>query len=93
MAEIFEAGMIICFGISWPMNIIKSYKSKTAKGKSLLFLFFVFFGYISGIISKIIWGNITYVLAFYVINLLMVGFDIILYFINHKRDILNQIQY
>ena len=86
MAEIFEAGMVILFGISWPMNIIKSLKSKTAKGKSFLFLVFIWIGYIFGITSKAVSGNITYVFAFYILNFLMVSFDGVLYFINRTRD-------
>ena len=86
MAEILEAAMVILFGVSWPTSIIKSYRARTAKGKSLLFLCFIFFGYVCGITAKIISGNITYVFAFYVLNLLMVGADIALYFRNRRID-------
>lgn len=89
--------MIISFGASWPLNVIKSYKAKTAKGKSLPFLLLIFFGYIAGIMSKFAnqsyMANISqkwYVLFFYVLNLLMVGIDIILYFRNRALD--NKIQ-
>ena len=41
MNEIFEAAMVLCFGASWPLNLWKSVKSKTARGKSLLFEFFL----------------------------------------------------
>ena len=53
MAEILEITMIVSFGISWPMNVIKSYKARTTKGKSLAFLFLIFFGYIAGITPKL----------------------------------------
>ena len=43
-SEIFEAGMLLCFGCSWPMNITKSIRAKTAKGKSLAFELFVLVG-------------------------------------------------
>ena len=86
MAEILEAAMVILFGVSWPTSIIKSYRARTAKGKSLLFLCFIFFGYVCGITAKVISGNITYVFAFYVLNLLMVGADIALYFRNRRLD-------
>ena len=82
MAEILEALMVISFGCSWPMNIIKSLRAKTTKGKSLMFLLLIEFGYVCGIISKLVSGNITYVFIFYVLNLLMVGTDIALYFRN-----------
>ena len=36
--SIFEAGMLICFGASWPFAVMKTYKTKSVKGKSRLFL-------------------------------------------------------
>ncbi len=54
MAELFEIAMIVSFGASWPLNVIKSYKSRTTKGKSLAFLYLIFFGYIAGITSKFV---------------------------------------
>ncbi len=86
MAQILEAAMIICFGISWPVNIAKSLKSKTAKGKSIVFLFFILIGYLCAIAGKIISDKINWVFWFYVVNTLMVSLDIIIYFNNRKRD-------
>ena len=93
MAEFLEIIMIVSFGASWPMNVIKSYKTRSAKGKSLLFLLFIFFGYIAGITSKLInqsymdqFSSKWYVLFFYVLNLLMVGTDLLLYFRNKRFD-------
>ncbi|MDY3928484.1 MAG: hypothetical protein SOZ34_03875 [Clostridia bacterium] len=93
MSELFEIAMIICFGASWPLNVIKSYKSRTAKGKSPAFLCLIFFGYIAGIISKLIntsymsnFASKWYVLFFYVLNLIMVGADLCLYVRNCAID-------
>ena len=86
MSELLEAGMVISFGISWPMSIIKSYTSRTAKGKSLVFLLFILFGYVCGILSKLVAESLTYVFVFYVINLVMVSTDLALYFRNKKLD-------
>lgn len=86
MGEVFEAAMVICFGISWPASIYKSYKSRTTEGKSLMFLVFIFVGYIFGIVSKIINNNITYVLFFYILNSIMVFTDLTLYYRNKKFD-------
>lgn len=86
LAEIFELFMVLSFGFSWPLSIIKSYKVRTAKGKSLFFLFMILFGYVCGILAKILSGAITYVFIFYVINLFMVATDIILYFRNLNLD-------
>lgn len=86
MAELFEAIMVISFGISWPASIAKSYTSRTAKGKSLFFMLMILFGYGCGIVSKILSGTITYVFVFYVLNLIMVSADVVLYFRNRRLD-------
>ncbi len=93
MPEMLEVIMIISFGVSWPFNVIKSYKARTAKGKSLWFLCLIIFGYIAGISSKFL--NETYmadiyekwyVLFFYFLNLVMVSADLVLYFRNRNLD-------
>ena len=87
IAEIFEIIMIVCFGFSWPMNVIKSYRSRTTKGKSLPFLLLIITGYVFGIIGKLIGGGFKwYVLFFYVLNLLMVSTDLLLYVRNYRLD-------
>ena len=89
MSQIFEAGMVICFGLSWPISVYKSWKSRTAKGKSLLFEIFIWIGYVSAILGKVLLpGNITYVFIFYIINICMVSADIVLYFRNRRLDAL-----
>ena len=86
MAQILEALMIICFGLSWPTNILKSYRARTARGKSLLFLVFVFVGYWFGIAAKIYTKTVNYVCLFYIVNSAMVLIDILLYFRNNALD-------
>ena len=86
MSQLFETLMLICFGCSWPISVVKSYRARTAKGKSVVFTYAIIIGYICGILSKITGGNINYVLALYVINLIMVSVDMILYFRNRKLD-------
>ena len=93
MAELLEITMIVSFGASWPLNVIKSYRARTTRGKSLAFLCLIFFGYIAGIASKLVnpvymaaIGEKWYVLFFYVLNLVMVGTDLILYFRNRRLD-------
>lgn len=93
MAEILEIIMVVSFGASWPLNVMKSYKARTAKGKSLSFLCLIFFGYIAGIASKFMneaymaeFSQKWYVLFFYILNLVMVGVDLALYFRNKALD-------
>ena len=93
MAEILEIIMIVIFGASWPLNVMKSYRARTTKGKSLAFLFLIFFGYIAGITSKLVneaymasFSQKWYVLFFYVLNFIMVGADLLMYVRNSKLD-------
>ena len=87
MSELLEIFMVVSFGASWPLNVIKSYKARTTKGKSLWFLILIFFGYICGIASKLTAESYKwYVLFFYVLNILMVSADLILYWRNYKID-------
>ena len=88
--KIYELGeilMLISFGFSWPFNAIKSYKARTAKGKSIQFLVLILFGYVCGIISKLTAPSFKwYVMFFYVLNFCMVFIDFLLYFRNRKLD-------
>ena len=87
MSELLEIFMVVSFGASWPLNVIKSYKARTTKGKSLWFLILIFLGYICGIASKLTTESYKwYVLFFYVLNILMVSVDLILYWRNYKID-------
>ncbi len=96
MSEFLEIIMLICFGCSWPLNVIKSYKARTTKGKSLPFVCLIIIGYIAGIASKFTneaymsaIGEKWYVLFFYFLNLFMVSIDFCLYFRNLRIDIEN----
>ena len=87
MSEFLEICMIVAFGLSWPMNVIKSYKARTTKGKILAFLVLILFGYICGIASKLLAPSFKwYVLFFYVLNFLMIATDLVLYVRNYKLD-------
>lgn len=93
LSEILEVIMIVSFGASWPMNVMKSYKARTAKGKSLAFLLLILFGYVAGIASKLInetymaqFGQKWYVLFFYCLNFVMVFADLMLYIRNRRLD-------
>ena len=93
MAEILEVIIIVSFGVSWPLNVVKSYKARTVKGKSLGFLCLIFFGYIAGILSKFLnesymvsFSSKWYVLFFYFLNLIMVGADLCIYVRNYELD-------
>ena len=86
LAELLEAMMIISFGISWPLSIIRSYRSRSTKGKSIFFSFFILFGYLCGISAKLIEHNHNLAFYFYILNITMVTIDICLYFRNWKLE-------
>ena len=86
MKEIFEVIMLICFGLSWPISVYKSATSKSTKGKSLVFIVAIIVGYISGIAGKIVGNQIKYVLIIYCFNLFVVSADLVLFFVNKRRE-------
>lgn len=94
MVDLLEAMMIVCFGLSWPVSIYKSYTSRTAKGKSMFFEVFIWIGYVFGIWRKCLqlsgggaFGWLFYMgLVFYVLNIIEVSIDILLYFRNTRID-------
>ncbi|MDX9917151.1 MAG: PQ-loop domain-containing transporter [Gudongella sp.] len=79
--SIFEALMLLCFGVAWPFSIMRSYKSRSVEGKSPYFLIVIIIGYISGIINKLLNSN-DIVMYLYVLNFLMVSTDLVLYYRN-----------
>lgn len=86
ISGIFEVIMLLCFAAAWPANIMKAYKSRTAKGTSLPFMVIIEIGYVCGMINKIVNDDISYVLAFYVFDFALVMIGIALYFRNTKID-------
>ena len=86
MGSILETVMLVCFGFSWPLNVIKAHRAKTAKGTSLPFILLIITGYIAGISAKLISGQINYVLIAYILNLTIVSLNVIVYFRNVSLD-------
>lgn len=83
--SIFEAIMLICFGLAWPFSIYKSWKTKENGSKSLIFLIALIIGYLSGIIHKFLY-NFDGVIFLYILNAIMVSIEIIFFIINKKED-------
>ena len=82
----FEMCFLLCFAAAWPVTILKSWRSRTARGKSLVFPFIVEAGYIFGIMSKIAADKLTYVLFFYILNFVLVAIDLALTIRNKRLD-------
>ena len=100
--SVMEALMVVCFGLSWPLNIYKAWKARSAKGISVLFYFLIWVGYIFAIIGKFVsiyyymrvagtaqvWTDVVkwYVMFFYFLNAIMVTMGILIYFRNKRLD-------
>jgi hypothetical protein len=91
MANFLEVMMVVLFGVSWPLNIVKAWRARTAKGMSVLFYYFIWAGYLFGIASKVvkIYDGVStpaYVWFFYILNILMVSVGIAIYYRNAALD-------
>lgn len=86
ISPILETIMLICFGFSWPANVIKNVQARSAKNMSLPFILLIISGYIAGILAKILSHQINYVLIVYILNLLIVSVNVFIYFRNKKID-------
>ena len=85
-----EIAMLCLFGCSWPFNIAKALKTRTAKGKSIAFELLVLTGYIIGLFGKFYayrqTGTLAYSVWFYIADILMVSTDLFLYVRNVRLD-------
>ncbi len=84
--QIFEVLMLVCFGLSWPISVYKSIRSRSTKGKSVVFIIAIIIGYISGIVGKIVNHQLSYVVVLYCVNLIVVSIDLGLYFWNARYE-------
>ena len=86
MGAIFETIMLVCFGLSWPINVVKAYKARTTKGTSLPFILLIITGYLAGVTAKIVNRQFNYVFIVYIINLAIVLVNVVVYFRNYHLD-------
>jgi len=85
----FEIGMLICFGVSWPISINKTLRSKNVEGKSVVFLYIIIIGYLFGIANKYYKQDFNWVTYLYALNAFMVSFDAVLW---HKYSISKRVK-
>ena len=96
-ASYMEMLMVICFGVSWPINIAKAWKSRSTKGMSVLFYIFILAGYLFALVGKLVliryhapapWYETVhwYVMFFYILNTLMVATGIVIYLRNRRLE-------
>lgn len=80
--------MLVCFGLGWPIDVIKTLRVKRVEGKSIGFMSMIFTGYLAGLGSKFVRsadsGYLEAVTALYAFNAVMVAIDILLY-VRYRR--------
>jgi hypothetical protein len=86
MSAVLEAIMLVCFGLSWPINAVKAWKAGTAAGTSWMFLALITLGYVAGIAAKFVGGTVNWVLAVYFINLAALIANWLVFARNRARD-------
>lgn len=89
MAELLEALMLVCFGLSWPMNAWKAWQARTAIGTSWQFLLLITLGYVAGVAAKFVSGHINWVLIVYFINIATLAVNWAIYARNLRLDARN----
>jgi len=72
--SLFEAIMLICFGVSWPVSIAKAVRTKVVAG-----------GYISGLVHKALYHP-DLIMVLYAVNLVLVAVDLSLYITYSSRQ-------
>ncbi|MBQ9802253.1 MAG: hypothetical protein IJW51_04205 [Clostridia bacterium] len=72
MSEFLETVMLICFGLSWPVTLLKKLRAKNASSTSLAFMILILVGYAAGITAKVMTTGCNYVFYVYIFNVLMV---------------------
>ena len=78
--------MLIAFGISWPMTLVKNWRIRSAEGMSLGFYCMITLGYLCGIAAKFVGKEINYVLLVYLCNTIMVASNVAIYYRNRRFD-------
>lgn len=86
MASVLEAVMLVCFGLSWPINALKAWRARTAKATSPLFLALITLGYVAGIAAKLVGGNVNWVLGVYAFNMTSLVINDLIYLRNLGLD-------
>lgn len=76
--SILEAGMMVCFGVSWPIAAYKTFKTKSVGGKSFSFSCLIMTGYVCGVLHKLLY-SLDWVIFLYLLNMFFLSLDMILY--------------
>ena len=81
VGQMFEAGMLVAFGVSWPVDVMKTLRTRRTEGKSLAFMSLVLAGYLLGLGGKLARAagpgeQVEWITALYVFNAIIIFVDI-----------------
>ena len=80
VAQILEFAMLVTFGCSWPIAIMKTLRAKRVDGKSPLFMIIILLGYACGIGAHLAEGTKLWLCFVYLLNMALVSVDLALYY-------------
>jgi hypothetical protein len=91
LIQILEGVMLVCFGVSWPIDILHTVRLRRASGKSLLFMVLIIVGYLAGLGSKCLRSiaghrSLEPVTWLYVLNVLLLAVDLALSYHYQKQE-------
>ena len=94
VAQVFEAGMLVCFGFAWPVDILRTLRTRRVEGKSIAFMGLILLGYLCGMAAKFIRAGVAAawpepVTLLYALNAVLVTADIglVLHFRNRRPEL------
>ena len=86
MSAALETIMLACFGLSWPISLIKNLRARSAKSTSLAFMCLILVGYLAGITAKAMTAGVNYVFYVYLFNIAMVLANLAVTLLNRHRE-------
>jgi hypothetical protein len=92
LIQILEGTMLVCFGISWPIDILHTLRVRRASGKSLLFMALIILGYLAGLASKYLRSVVGHqplepVTWLYALNTVLLLLDLALSYYYQRQEV------
>lgn len=85
MVEVLETFMLLCFGLSWPVSLIRTLRAGGACSSSVAFMCLILSGYFAGITAKVMTAGCGFVFYVYLFNILMVGANLAITLYNRAK--------
>ena len=82
--SIYELFFFVFIACAWPVSIVRMLRSKSTKGKSLIFICVILLGYALGIVHKVIYDPDAVIIVYF-LNFLLVLTDIIVFLYIRNR--------